>query len=76
MTEDQTTAARTVEMTVGDLRELIDDVPDEAPVTVSVYNHRLDEWDRIPVEAAEVRRGFNAPPMLVLAFEHPQRALA
>lgn len=76
MSEEQTTDEQMVILTVGDLRGLIEEVPNEAQVAVSVYDDRLDEWDRIQVEAAEVRKGLNAPAVLGLAYANTEQALA
>lgn len=64
-------------LTIGNLRKLLDDpgLDDDAPVFISDYDDQHDVWERLPVSAAEVRRGFNAPACLVLAWGDPEKAL-
>ena len=75
MNDENTTSTSHERMTVADLRQLIEDVPGDTLVLISEYDDREQDWVRVPVIAGEMRSGFNATPMLVLASDDPQHAL-
>lgn len=60
-----------------DLRKLLDDpgLNDDALLAISEWSQDKQDWVRVPVVAAAIRCGFNAPPILTVTADDPEHAL-